>query len=119
MKKIVFKTKVVLPMLLGIAVGMVLFALGEADDAPGLCLIGLVAAFLLIMRGIYHAEILKKGYHIPIILLVFGAIGIVLPIILFLDQEIDGLISVFIGSAIEIVLIATALIRIVKVRNRN
>lgn len=113
-----FKVKAMFPILLGIVVGLVLFIFGEAEDAPGLCLIGIIAAFLLIMRGIYHAKVIQKAYHIPIILLVFGVIGIILPIILYLDEEI-ALNNVFIGITIGIALIAAALLRFVKVRNKS
>lgn len=117
--KNLFTVKSILPIMLGIIVGIVMFILGNADDAPGLSFIGLITAFLLIMRGIYHSKIISNGYHIPIILLIFGVIGIIFPIILFLDGELNGLsIVVFIGNIIGIALIITALIRIKKVRKK-
>lgn len=61
MKKFV-KSGTLLPILIGVAVGALLFILGAADDAPGLSLIGLVVAFLLIMWGIYNANVIKKGF---------------------------------------------------------
>ncbi len=57
--------KTVLLIAAGIIIGLILFLLGEAD-APGLCLVGLMIAFLLIMRGIYFANVIRKGLHIPI-----------------------------------------------------
>lgn len=112
------KAKVLLHILFGVAVGLVLFLLGDADDAPGLSFIGIVAAFLLIMRGIYYAKVIQKGYHIPIILFAFGSMGILLPIILFLDEEINSN-AVFIGTTIGISLIAVALVWLLKVKNNN
>lgn len=106
--------------LAGIISGTTLFILGDMDDAPGLSFIGLTIAFLLVMRGIYHAKIIKKGYHIPIILLVFGAVGIILPIILFLDEEIKAFSPVtFIGNAVGIVMIIIAVIRIRKNKKKQ
>ena len=52
-----FQPKVLVFFVLGALIGGILFSLGNADDAPGLSLIGLTAAFLLMMRGIYHAKI--------------------------------------------------------------
>ena len=103
--------------LAGIISGTTLFILGDMDDAPGLSFIGLTIAFLLVMRGIYHAKIIKKGYHI---LLVFGAVGIILPIILFLDEEIKAFSPVtFIGNAVGIVMIIIAVIRIRKNKKKQ
>ena len=64
-----FKPKVILPVILGIVIGGLLFALGENDDAPGLCAIGLSVGFILIMLGINKTGIIKKGLLIPILLL--------------------------------------------------
>lgn len=118
MKKFL-QAKTIVPCLLGADICAVLFILGEAEDAPGLCFIGLIAAFLLILRGIYHAGVMRKGVHIPIVLLVFGAIGIVFPYVLLLDGEITGAAPVAIGNIIGIALTAAALIRIVKVRKKS
>lgn len=70
--------------------------LGGADDAPGLSFIGLSVAFLLTMRGVYHAGVLPQGYCLPIILLAFGAVGVVMPFILLLDGELDGMLYLFV-----------------------
>lgn len=51
MKKFI-KPVTLFPILIGAAVGALLFMLGYSEDAPGVCLIGLSATFLLIMRGI-------------------------------------------------------------------
>ena len=70
--KTFLKARVLFPLLFGWALGGLLFVLGAADDAPGLSFIGLSVAFLLTMRGVYHAGVLPQGYCLPIILLVFG-----------------------------------------------
>lgn len=112
--------KILLPIILGVTFGLVLFTLGNAEDAPGLSLIGIVVAFLLIMRGIYHAKIMQKGYHIPIILLVFGIGGIVFPFILLLDGEIELFSIIFImGIIIGIVLTAFAVICLIRLKNKE
>jgi len=54
-------------MLIGGIAGMVLFILGVAGDAPGLSLIGLIIAFLLIMWGVNNTGVIKKGLISPII----------------------------------------------------
>lgn len=103
----IFQPKVLLFLLAGAVVGGVLFALGDADDAPGLSFIGLAAAFLLMMRGIYHAHLLPQGLRIPLVLLVFGLVALVFPFILYLDGEIRLLSPAsFISWGVCILLIA-------------
>lgn len=82
--------------------------LGGADDAPGLSFIGLSVAFLLTMRGVLHAGVLPQGYCLPIILLVFGAVGVVMPFILLLDGELDGMLYLFVIGELMGVLLLTA-----------
>lgn len=77
--------------LMGILVAGTLFMLGDLDDAPGLSFLGLAGGFLLVMRGIYYTGWLKAGYHLPVILFVFGAVAIVFPLVLYLDGELEGL----------------------------
>lgn len=91
-----FKARVLFPVLFGWGLGGLLFVLGAADDAPGLSFIGLSVAFLLTMRGVYHAGVLPQGYCLPIILLIFGAVGVVMPFILLLDGELDGMLYLFV-----------------------
>ena len=83
-----FQPKVLVFFVLGALIGGILFSLGNADDAPGLSLIGLTAAFLLMMRGIYHAKILRQGCHIPLVLMIYGVFGLTFPFVLFFDGEI-------------------------------
>ena len=85
------KPAVIVPIMLGIAVAALLLTLGHADDAPGLGGIGLIAGFLLIMRGVHNAGVVRKGFLLPFILLCFGAGGILLSIALLLDGELEEL----------------------------
>ena len=110
--------KTILYILFGILVGAVLFFIGDADDAPGLSLIGLSAAFLLIMRGVYNANLLRKGYYLPCILLVFGMVGLLLPIVLYFDQEIN-FNAALIGSGVGLVLVLFAFLRIITLRRKK
>lgn len=119
MKKFV-KPATLLPILIGIAVGALLFTLGYADDAPGLCLIGLVVAFLLIMFGVYNTGVIKKGLLAPFILFCFGAGGIILSIALLLDGEFEDKPWIAaIGVAIGVVLIVIGTIRLRKAKARK
>jgi len=96
------KPSVLLPAVIGLIIGAVLFWLDDMDDAPGLSLIGLATAFCLIMWGIYNAGVIKKGFLVPVLLLCFGAVGILVSIILLFDGEFEdnpgmALISVALG----------------------
>ena len=105
----IFRPKVLLSMLSGAVIGGVLFALGDADDAPGLSFIGLAAAFLLIMRGVYHTDLLPRGLHLPIVLAVFGLTALAFPFILYLDGEIRLLSPVsLIGWPVGLMLTVSA-----------
>ncbi len=113
------KPAVLLPILLGAVVGFSLFVLGAADDAPGLCLIGLAAAFLLIMWGIHNAGVIKRGLFAPILLFCFGAGGIVLSIAMLFDIEFKdspGLPLIGIALGIALIVAGAMRLRIVKTR---
>ena len=84
----------------GIAVGMACAAAGEADDAPGLGGIGLILAFLLIMRGIYYTGTVKKGLCMPLVFSVFGLIMLIFPSVLLFDGEIERLSAVYLLAMI-------------------
>lgn len=79
-----FKPRSILPIILGIVIGGLLFTIGEYDDAPGLCAIGLSVGFILIMLGVNKTGIIKKGLLAPILFLFFAAfIGLLTTSILF------------------------------------
>lgn len=104
----------------GAVVGTILFVLGELDDAPGLCFIGLLAAFLMLMRGLYFGKVIRKGYCIPIILLVLGCIVVVFPIILFLDSEIGKDSPLLLaGPAVGIAMLAVAAVKLRRNQNKS
>lgn len=109
-----------LPIVIGVAVGVVLFMLGDADDAPGLSLIGFIAAFLLIMWGIYNTGVMKKGFLAPTLLLCFGAGGAILSLVLLLDGEFEESPGMaLIGVALGVVLIVMGIIRWRKAKLRE
>ncbi len=58
--------------------------------------------------GFYHAGVLPQGYCLPIILLAFGAVGVVMPFILLLDGELDGMLYLFVIGELMGVLLLTA-----------
>ncbi len=109
------KPKVILPVILGIIIGGLLFALGEYDDAPGLCAIGLSAGFILIMIGINKTGIIKKGLLAPILLLFFAAFIALITTSILLDGEFGDRpwYSAF-GFGVVIVLLLVGLFRIQK-----
>lgn len=113
------RPKVLFYVICGILVGCILFYLGDIDDSPGLSFIGLAAAFIMIMRGVYHSSVLAKGCHISLVLFVFGAVALVFPVILFLDGEIEGLSAVtIICFVVGVIMISAAIYRFVKFRHR-
>ena len=119
MRKFV-KPTIMLPILMGVVVGVVLFMLGDADDAPGLSLMGLVAAFLLIMWGVYNTGVIRKGFLTSIILLCFGAGGVLLSVVLLLDGEFEESPGIaLIGVALGIILIAIGAIPLRKIRQKR
>ena len=113
--KKIFKLSVILPVVIGIIIGTALFLLGEADEAPGLCLIGIIIAFLLIMLGAYKAGIVNKGQIAFILPLCFGMGAVILSIVLQLDGELTETPFVFyIGLLTGAVLICIGVINLIK-----
>ncbi len=78
---------VLLPAVLGIGFGTVLFLLGDADDAPGLSALGLLLAFLLLAWSVYNARMIRKGFFAPVVLLCLGTGGLVFTLALLFDKE--------------------------------
>ena len=111
------KISVILPVVAGIIIGTVLFLLGEAEDAPGLCLIGLIIAFLLLMLGAYNAGFVNKRQVSCILPFCFGAGGIFLSVVLQLDGELKETPAVFyIGLLLGVLLIGLGLFNLMKYR---
>ena len=107
------KPKVILPIIFGIIIGGLLFALGEYDDAPGLCAIGLSVGFILIMLGINQTGIIKKGLLAPTLLLFFAVFIALITTSILLDGEFGDKpwYSAF-GFVVAIILLLIGLLRI-------
>lgn len=119
MKKII-KPEVILRIILGIIIGGLLFAIGEYDDAPGLCAIGLSIGFILIMLGVNKTGIIKKGLFVPILLLFFAAFIALITTSILLDGEFgDKPWYSVIGFAAALVLLLIGLFRIRVFRKSN
>ena len=78
---------VLLPAVLGLGLGTLLFLLGNADDAPGLSALGLLLAFLLLAWSVYNARIIRKGFFSPAMLLCLGTGGFIFTLNLLFDKE--------------------------------
>lgn len=118
MKRLI-KVSTLLPAVIGLIIGVVLFWLGDMDDAPGLSLIGLVIAFCLIMWGIYNAGVIKKGFLASILLLCFGVGIIIVSALLLFDGEFEDNPGIaFLAIAVGIVLIGIGML-IVRKRHGN
>ena len=115
-----FKLKVILPIILGIIVGGLLFAFGEYDDAPGMCAIGLSVGFILIMFGVNKTGIIRKGLLAPILLLSFAAFIALITTSILLDGEFGDKpwYSAF-GFAAAIVLLLIGILRMRLFRRSN
>lgn len=108
-----FRLKVILPIILGIIIGGILFAFGEYDDAPGMCAIGLSIGFILILVGVNKTGVIKKGLLAPILLLFFAAfIALITASILFDGEFGDKPWYSAIGFVAAIVLLLIGLLRI-------
>lgn len=107
------KARVIMPIVLGIVIGGLLFALGEYDDAPGLCAIGLSVGFILIMLGVNKTGVIKKGLLAPILLLSFAAFIALITTSILLDGEFGDKpwYSAY-GFVIAIFLLLVGLLRI-------
>lgn len=116
MKSKILKPSVILPIAIGVIVGALLFALGMADDAPGMCLIGLIVAFLLFVLAAKNSKLVPKGYLLPIVLMCFGAGGVLLSIGWFMDSEFDNTPQFpIIALCLGIALLCVGLLRLRKV----
>jgi O-antigen/teichoic acid export membrane protein len=111
MKKFL-KPKVILYFILGIIIGGLLFAIGEYDDAPGMCAIGLSIGFILIMLGINKTGIIKKEMLAPILLFFFAAfIALITTAILFDGEFGDKPWYAAFGFVTAIVLLLLGLLK--------
>lgn len=115
----ILKTSVILPIAIGLIIGALLFTLGMADDAPGMSLIGLVIAFLLFVLAVRNADIVPKGYLLPIVLICFGIGGVLLSVGWFMDSEFDSIPQFpIVALCLGIALLCVGLLRFRKVRGK-
>lgn len=82
-----FKPNVILPIVLGIIIGGLLFTFGEYNDAPGMCAIGMSIGFVLIMLGVNKTGVIKKGMLSPVMLLFFAALIALITTSILVDGE--------------------------------
>jgi hypothetical protein len=102
-----FKLGIVLPIIIGLMAGSILFMLGELDDAPGLCLIGIILCVWLMFIGIKNINKINKNIKPIIVLPIFGGIIGIMPIINYL---IKGVYNEPPGVIMGGLLVCTALI---------
>jgi heme/copper-type cytochrome/quinol oxidase subunit 4 len=98
------KPHIYLPILFGVSIGAVLYALGENDDAPGLALIGFVLAIVLIFVGVYNAvSSLKKNLVVALACFCLSLSGIITTVVLYLDGEFNDTPGYMIFAGIIII----------------
>ncbi len=107
------KLKVVIPIVLGIIIGGLLFALGDMDDAPGMSAIGISIGFIFIMFGINKSGLIKRGWFAPILLIFFSIFISLITTSILLDGEFGDkpLYSIY-GYLISLILLLIGILRI-------
>ena len=106
------KPAAIMLILAGAAAGTLLFISGAADDAPGLSLIGLAAAFLLIMSGVYKAGAITKNSLAAVLLLCSGAGAVLMSAVLLIDGEFgESPCAALTGAAAGAALIASGTVK--------
>lgn len=109
------KTSAIMPVIIGILIGAILFWGGMSEDAPGLCLIGISIAFILTLWGTCNAGFLKKSQLAHIISLCFGLGFLVLSIVLQLDGEFEEIpYAFFVGLSLGFMLICFGIVKWLK-----
>lgn len=107
------KIKIILPIILGIIIGGLLFAIGDSNDAPGLSAIGLSVGFVLIILGINNADVIRKGLLAPVLLLFFAAFIALITTSILLDGEFGSKPWYSaVGFVVAIVLLLIGLLRV-------
>ena len=106
-----------MPVISGIIIGAALFVLGAMEDAPGLSLLGIIIAFLLILWGVCKAGIISKAQYMYIVPLFFGVVFLVMSVVLKLDGELDEAPnSFFIGLLTGVALLGFGIYKCVNCR---
>ena len=103
-----FKPTILLPVILGIMIGITLFIVGALDDAPGLSAIGFILGTVVIFIGIHNIGKINNNIKIKIIIpLFYGILGFIGVVVLYFDNEFNDFPQLFfIGLSLCIVLIA-------------
>lgn len=100
---------------IGIILGSFFIYIGDSDDSPPLGFIGVVIAVIFTMRGIYYTGVIRRGYHIPVILVFFSIIAFAFPFLLIIDGEIKEFLSVVTAASMAagsiMIVLALGLIR--------
>ena len=117
----IIRPNTVIPVIAGAIIGSVLFYLGEIDDSPGLCLIGIILGNGLLYWGVRNMnKINTKIKAIIVFPLLFGAAGAV-AIARYLTagvyDEPPGLILA--GVVLSIAFLSTGFIMLKKVNAKT
>jgi hypothetical protein len=109
-----FKPNIIIPILVGIIFGSVLFFWGGIDDSPGLSLVAVILCIGLLYFGIHNANKINQNVKPSIILpLLIGLVGIICVsqyLIAGIYDEPPGLI--LIGIILSLILLSVGLINI-------
>ncbi len=101
-----------LPGIIGIAIGGLLFIVGATEDAPGMCAIGLSIGFVSVMLGLNWSGMLRKGMFATILLFGFGVfIALLTTSILFDGEFEDRPWLSLVGFALSAVLLSVGFLR--------
>ena len=93
--------------------------LDSDDDAPGLSLIGIIAAFLLITWGVFNTGRVKRSLLVSIVLICFGAGGLVMSVVLQFDGKFNDSPGLFIvGMAVGAVLLCSGIVKLINDRKK-
>jgi peptidoglycan biosynthesis protein MviN/MurJ (putative lipid II flippase) len=116
-----FKPNIIIPLLVSIIFGAVLFFRGETDDSPGLSLIAVILCIGLLYFGIHNANKMNQNVKPSIVLpLLMGLVGIICVsqyLIAGIYDEPPGLI--LIGIILSLTLLSVGLINIKKAKKKT
>lgn len=116
----ILKPKVILPIIAGLLIGAAFFAVGYSEDAPGMCVLGISAAFLLILVGIHGTGKVKAKILASIAFLCFGAGSVFLSVVLLQGGEFEDKPWIAaIGAAIGIALLTAGVRKFRKTKEQS
>lgn len=107
-----FKFSVLLPIIIGLFIGAILFWTGYSEDGPGSCVVGLAVFFGLALLALWNAGVVKFGLLAPILLFCYAVGIIALDIRLFLEGEFDNvkILIAIIGAAVMMISVGVVLL---------